>query len=199
MKDTPTAQLASPISKCARWWPVLIAPLAVIVWVLIAEQFKAGDVKAFSEPISPPILAIAALIFALRAWKTGNPLCAVLAGLAVAFTCREIHFEGTDIGIKVALAMLAVWTILWRKRLIVAARNIYHVRWVAASALTYVLCRVIEKRAFSAKHLAIIPNEGVIHITLEEGLELVAHLLLLLAAVMGGWKRSVTKSDPAKE
>ena len=197
MKDTPKAQPASTLYKYVRWWPVLIAPLSVMVWVLIAEQFNAGEVKAFSEPISPPILAMAGLIFALRAWKTGNPLCAVLAGLAVAFTCREIHFAGTDVGIKVALAILAVWTILWRKRLIVAARNVCHVRWVAASALTYVMCRVIEKRAFSADHLAIIPNEGAIHVTLEEGLELVAHLLLLLSAVMGGWKIFNTNSDTA--
>ena len=197
MTDTKTAQPASTLSKYVRWWPVLIAPLAVAVWVIIAEQFKAGQVKAFSEPISPPILAMAAMIYAVRAWKTRNPLCPILAGLAVAFTCREIHFAGTDMGIKVALAILAVWTILWRKRLIVAAANIYHVRWVAASALTYVLCRVIEKRAFSADHLAIIPNEGTIHVTLEEGLELVAHLLLLLSAVMGGWMKPATKNDLA--
>ena len=209
MTDTHTLkkpEMQSKFSKLARWWPVLIAPLAVAVWIAVAGLFEQGAVKVFSEPISPPILGLAAAIFAFRAWRTGNPLCAVLAGLAVAFTCREIHFTGTDVGIKVALTILVLWTILWRKRLAVAARNVYHVRWVAASALTYVLCRVIEKRAFSEKHLAIIPNEKLIHVTLEEGLELVAHLLLLLSAVMGGWKASApadkpvqTEPEPGKE
>jgi hypothetical protein len=166
-----------------------------VIWVLVAERFEQGEVKVFSEPISPPLLALAAVIFAFRAWRTGNPLCAVLAGLAVAFTCREIHFKGTDVGIKVALGVLAVWTVLWRKRLIVAARNIAHVRWVAAAALMYVLCRIVEKRAFSAEHLGIIPNEDLIHVTLEEGLELVAHLLLLLSAVMGGWKAAIRRGE----
>ena len=198
-KDTPTAKLTSPHSKYSRWWPVLIAPIAVAVWIIIAGLFNHGDVKRFSEPISPPILAIAAVIFALRAWRTGNPLCAVLTGLAIAFTCREIHFEGTDVGIKVALSILAVWTIVWRKRLIIAAGDISHVRWVAAAALTYILCRLIEKRVFSANHLGLIPNEDAIHVAMEEGLELVAHLLLLLSAVMGVWKISQSRNDPSQE
>ena len=33
-------------------------------------------------------------------------------------------------------------------------------------------------------------------ITMEEGLELVAHLLLLLSAVMGGWRTSPRLDDP---
>jgi len=193
--DTPTTESLSPYSKYTRWWPTLIGPAALVVWVLIAGRFAPAEVKVFSEPISPPLLALAAVIFALRAWRTGNPLCAVLTGLAVAFTCREIHFAGTDTGIYVALAVLAIWTVLWRKRLIAAAANISHSRWVAASALTYALCRVVEKRVFKAERLGIIPNEGAIHITLEEGLELVAHLLLLLSAVMGGWKASTRRGE----
>jgi len=169
--------------------------MTLVVLVFIAELFKPGEVKGFSEQISPPLLGLVTALFALRAWRTRNPLCAVLTGLAVAFTCREIHFAGTDIGIKVALTILVVWTVAWHKRLILVARNISHVRWVAAAALTYALSMVIAKRVFSAKHLGIIPNEGVIHVTLEEGLELVAHLLLLLSAVMGGWKSSTRRGD----
>jgi hypothetical protein len=199
VNNTANDRLPNPQSKYARWWPVLIAPSAVAIWVIIAGLFNQGDVKVYSEPISPPILAIAALIFAFRAWRTKNPLCMVLTGLAIAFTCREIHFTGTDTGIKVALAILVVWTISWRKRLLLAARDVSQVRWVAASALTYAMCRVIEKRAFSSKHLGIIPNEEMIHVTLEEGLELVAHLLLLLSAVMGSWKVPTASGDPATE
>jgi len=193
--DTPKTKTPGTFSKYARWWPVLIAPAALVVWVLIAERFEAGKVKVFSEPLSPPLLALTALIFALRAWRTGNPLCAILTGLAVAFTCREIHFAGTDKGIYAALVALVVWTVLWRKRVIAACGNISHSRWVAAAALTYVLSMVVSRRVFSAKHLGLIPNEDVIHIPLEEGLELVAHLLLLLSAVMGGWKASTRRGE----
>jgi hypothetical protein len=168
----------------------LIGLATLIILICIALQFSSLNLrmKGFAEPISPPILALATVIFVLRAWRTGNPLCAVLAGLAFSFTCREIHFDGTDKGIKVALAVLIVWTILWRKRLIAAARDISHSRWVLASALTYALSKLVEKRVFKSGRLEIIPNEEAIHVTLEEGMELVAHLLLLLSTVMGAWK-----------
>ncbi|MDP6044923.1 MAG: hypothetical protein QGH94_03350 [Phycisphaerae bacterium] len=188
MNDTPTALPGSSRSKYAQWWPILVGPVALVILILTAGQFGGVTVKEIAEPISPPILGLATVIFALRAWRTGNPLCWVLAGLGFAFTCREIHFTGTNTGIKVALAILIVWTILWRKLLIEAARNIPHSRWVAASALTYTLSKMVEKRLFRAGRLGIIPNEDAIHITLEEGMELVAHLLLLVAAVMGAWK-----------
>ena len=166
-----------------------------MVLALIAERLDPGAMKYYPELISPPLLGIAAVIFALRAWRTENPFCAILTGLAVAFTCREIHFAGTDIGVKVALGILVVWTILLRKRLAGAVGNIAHVRWVAASALAYVLSMLVAKRVFKPGRLGIIPNEGVIHIALEEGLELTAHLLLLLSAVMGGWKASPRPAD----
>ena len=198
MKDTSTARPCRPYSKYIRWWPALIGPAALVILVFVAGLFEPGAMKRYSEPVSPPLLGMAAALLALRAWRTGNPLCAILAGLAVAFTCREIHFAGTDIGIKVALAVLLVWTVLWRKRLAEPLRNITHVRWVAASALTYALCILVQKRVFKPKYLGMIPNEGVIHITLEEGLELAAHLLLLLSAVMGSWKASTGHSDPVR-
>ena len=197
MRDTSTARPCRPYSKYTRWWPALIGPAALVALVFVAERFDPGVMKHYSELVSPPLLGVAAILFALRTWRTGNPLCAILTGLAVAFTCREIHFSGTGIGVKVALAVLVVWTVHWRKRLAGAVGNIAHVRWVAASALTYVLSMVVAKRVFSAKHLGMIPNEDVIHITLEEGLELAAHLLLLLSAVMGGWKASTRHNDPA--
>ena len=199
MKDTSTAQPCCPYSKYIRWWPVLIGPAALVALVFLAEQLDPSAMKYYPELISPPLLGIAAALFALRAWRTGNPLCMILTGLAVAFTCREIHFAGTDIGVKVALGVLVVWTVLWRKRLAGAVGNIAHVRWVAAAALTYALSMVIAKRVFSAKHLGIIPNEDVIHIALEEGLELVAHLLLLLSAVMGGWKPPANHGDSDRQ
>ena len=181
--------------KYLGWWPVLIGPAVLVALVFLAELLDPGATKYYPELISPPLLGIAAALFALRAWRTGNPLCMILTGLAVAFTFREIHFEWTNIGIKVALGVLVVWTVLWRKRLAGAVGNIAHIRWVAASALTYALSMVVAKRVFRAERLAIIPNEGVIHITLEEGLELAAHLLLLLSAVMGGWKASTRRGE----
>ena len=187
MKDTPTAADASPYSKFTRFWPLLVGPAALVVLACISESVGSVRMKFLCEPISPPILILATLIFALRAWRTGTPLCWVLTGLGFAFTCREIHFAGTDLGIKIALAILIVWTIVWRKRLWEAAGNISHSRWVSASAFTYLISKLIEKRVFSAKRLGLIPNEDAIHVPLEEAMEVVAHLLLLLAAVMGAW------------
>ncbi|MCP4374731.1 MAG: hypothetical protein GY794_00915 [bacterium] len=194
MNDTHNTESLSTYSKCARWWPALLAPLAMVIMIIVSGQLDAGTVKVYAEPVSPPLLALATACFALRAWKTRNPLCAILTGLAFAFTCREIHFTGTDRGVKIALAILIAWTVIWRKRLAAPIANIKHVRWVLASGLTYVLCMLVQKRVFKEKYLGMIPNEDAIHIPLEEGLELVAHLLLLLSAVMGGWK-SAQKSD----
>ena len=196
VKNTSTPRPCRPRSKYVRWWPVLIGPAVLVALVFVAERFDLGAMKRYSEPVSPPLLAAAAALFALRAWRTRNPFCLILAGLAVAFTCREIHFEWTNVGIKVALGALVVWTVLWRKRLVEPLRNITHVRWVAAAALTYALCMLVQKRVFKPERLGIIPNEDVIHVTLEEGLELVAHLLLLLSAFMGAWKASTRSGIP---
>jgi len=156
--------------------------------VFAAGRFDPGVMKRYPEIVSPWLLGVVTAVFALRTWRTGNPLCAILTGLALAFTCREIHFSGTGRGVKIAVVVLAVWAVAWRKRLTRPIRDIAHVRWVVASGLTYALSVVIAKRTFAARHLALIPNEEAIHITLEEGLELAAHLLLLLSAVMGSWK-----------
>jgi hypothetical protein len=196
VNDISNTESLNPYSKCVRWWPTLLAPLAMLVMIVLSGWLDAGTMKIYAEPVSPPLLALAAVCFALRAWKTRNPLCAILTGLAFAFTCREIHFTGTDLGVKVALVVLVVWTVLWRKRLTTPIANIKHVRWVLASGFTYALCMLVQKRVFSAKHLGMIPNEDAIHIPLEEGLELVAHLLLLLSAVMGGWKTAPPRGNP---
>ena len=189
----------SKISKCLQWWPVLLAPLSLLVLTFIAQQVDTTNAKRYSEMVSPTILGIATAVFALRSWRTRNPLYMVLTGLAVAFTCREIHFAGTTHGIKVALVILVIWTVYWRKRLFQSAGNVSHVRWVAASASMYAMSMIIAKRVFSEKHLGMIPNEKALHIPLEEGLELLAHLLLLLAAIMGSWKLFKLDNQPEKQ
>jgi hypothetical protein len=195
--DTPGN--ASKISKCLQWWPVLLAPLSLVVLIFIAQRVDTTYAKVHSESVSPTILGIATAIFALRAWRTRNPLYMVLTGLAFAFTCREIHFVGTTRGVRVALVILVIWCIHWRKRLRQATRNVSHVRWVAAAAAMYAMSVIVAKRVFSEKHLGMIPNEDALHIPLEEGLELLAHLLLLLTSIMGSWKLFKLDNQPEEQ
>ena len=55
---------------------------------------------------------------------------------------------------------------------------------LAASAATYAVALVIQRRAFKG-----IPGEDAMHIALEEASELMAHLLLLVGSVVGRWRR----------
>ena len=179
------------------WWPCLIGPAVAALVVASGIKDEMGLVKPVSEEISPWLLGVVTGAYALRAWRTRSELCMILTCLAAAFVCREIHFAGTSAGVKVAAGALLVWTVARRKHLTEAFRDRVHIAWVAASAGTYILSVLVAKNVFRGDRIGIIPDEAHVGVSIEEGLELTAHVLFLASALLGGW-RIPARRDAAK-
>lgn len=178
---------------------LLIGPAVAALIVASGIKDEMGLVKPVSEAISPWLLGVVTGAYALRAWRTRSELCMILTCLAAAFICREIHFAGTSAGVKAVAGALLVWAVARRKHLGAAFRDGVHIAWVAASAATYILSILVAKNVFRADRIGIIPDEAHVGVSIEEGLELTAHLLFLASALLGSWRiparRDATKGD----
>jgi len=174
-------------------YPMLAGPLAVVASVAVSaawpERFQ--DLQVQLERPAPYLVALAAAIYAARAARMRNPLHALLAALGAALTCREIHFAGTGWGVYVALGVLAAWAVLWRKRLAAPLRDHRHVSWLLAAMAAYVLSQLIARRAFR-----FVPGEHAIHRSLEECAETAAHVVFIISALAGSWRRPTRGTIP---
>ena len=184
---------AEPWVRRLSWWPWLIPPVALAAlivggtlasrsdeWAKVIE----GPGQQYMDLVAPFLVAAAVAIYAARAAITRNPLCYVLVGLSASLLCREIHFEWTHRGIYVMLAGVAIWALAWRRWIARPLRDFRHTSWVVATLWAYVVAFLLYKRV-----LRVLPGEGRLHNFLEEGLEIVAHLMLVAASLMGSWRR----------
>ncbi len=190
--ETERATGRSSWARGVNWWLMLIGP-AVLVGVVVSTVLMqyAYDMWAYYvDEVAPYMVAAAAAIFAVRTALTRNPLHLILTVLILALLCREIHFTGTGKGIYAALVIISVWTVLWRKKIAEPMRDYRLVSWLIAAAWTYFMAYLVGQRLFSAKHIAIIPNEKAIHTCLEEVVETAGHVLLIVSAVVGSWRRA---------
>lgn len=161
--------------------PLAIAAALVIAW-LSPEVFH--DMQIWLEVPAPWLVGLVAAIYLVRTAKTLNPLYVLLAALAFVFTLREIHFGWMDKGVYIGAAAIAVCAVLWRRRLAEPLRDLRHSSWLLATVAAYAVAVMIGRRFFK-----FIPGEHDIHRSLEEWAETVAHLMFLVTAIMGGWRK----------
>jgi hypothetical protein len=174
-------------------WPCLLSlvPVALVIagYNMGWEWIGGGSSKYTYEVVAVPLTALAAALFAVRAVVTRHRLFVLLAVQAAVFCCREIHFTGTHKGVYVATAVVAAWALIWAMKYREGLRP-ENVDWrqasfLVAAVVTYALAIVIQKRVFK-----FVPGEPGVHVPLEEATESMAHLLLVLSAVIGRWRRS---------
>lgn len=192
--------LVSAYWRQGHQWPILLALLPVLLviagdlwgWAAIS----APGCKATYELIAVPLTAAAAAAWLSRACALGSRLALIVAAQAAVFCCREIHFTGTHRGVYVATAVVVVWALTWawRRRDLLKPENVdwRQVSFLVAAVGTYVLAIVIQKRVFK-----VIPGERDLHIALEEATETMAHILLVLAALVGRRRRAATQPNSA--
>jgi hypothetical protein len=169
------------------WWPVAITPVATIAAVVLSRfwpKWFQGLQVLLDDPLGPCLVALAAAIYTVRAVRTFNPLYIIVAALGIALTWREIHRAWAHEGIYVALGVVGIWTVLWHKRLLEPLRDYRHTSWLIAMFTAYFFSQLIARRAFKA-----IPGEHEIHRSLEECAETAAHVVFIVAALVGNWKR----------
>jgi hypothetical protein len=155
----PPSRLPVWTSPPWRLWPVLVPMLAVPAAYLL-------DATGLGHLSGRGVQETAALVLMLA--------------LSIVFLCREIHFTGTQQGIYVALALIAVWCLVWRRSLLGSLRrNGRRTRWVVMMMWAYAVAMLIQRRA-----LRVLPHEDDLHVQMEEVAENIAHLFLIVLGLV---------------
>jgi hypothetical protein len=170
--------------SCFVWGSLLVWPAFLILAYagFFAHSFVVR--KGFNEILAPIVLGLAGLVFVARWRQERQPLMLILSVLDVALFCRELHFAGTTKGIYVALALIAVWAMLWWRNIATDLEESDTTGVLLFALMTYALSQAVARRAFRG----ILPLEAqsdLFRTGLEELLENVAHLSMLLVAVLG--------------
>jgi len=154
-----------------NWWLLLIAPVVLAAAAVAANLLRfdlssAGACAVWLEMIAPYMAATATAIYAVRAVVTRSPLFLMLTVLAAAMMCREIEWSHQGImmiltrrGIYVVMGVVAVWMVLWRKKIADSLKDYRFASLLIAAMWTFFFSQLVARRIFSAKHLAIIPTK----------------------------------------
>ena len=177
----PPSRLLAWASPPWRLWPALVPLLtAPAVYLLEATGLGRLSGRGVQEAAALVLMSAAVFVYGLRYALGRDRLHLVLLALSIAFLCREIHFTGTHHGVYVALALIAVWCLLWRRSLLDGlGRNERRARWVVLMMWAYALAMLIQKRAFR-----FLPHEGDLHVQMEEVAENIAHLFLIILGLV---------------
>jgi len=177
----PPARLPVWTSPPWRLWPVLVPMLAVpAAYLLDATGLGHLSGRGVQETAALVLMPVAVLVYGLRYALGRDRLHLVLLALSIAFLCREIHFTGTHQGIYVALALIAVWCLVWRRSLLGGLRrNGRRTRWVVMMMWAYAVAMLIQRRA-----LRVLPHEDDLHVQMEEVAENIAHLFLIVLGLV---------------
>lgn len=217
MSATPTVDPTAPIpqpngtmniaprQRWWHWWPFVLAPIAFII---CAVSYLNGRDLWMQKPLQEPIAIIitfgALIVALLRLGLQRNRFYLLFTLLAACVVLREFHFEWTTKFIYAAVAVLGVWAFFWRDTLIPFLDSNSHRRcWLIATAWTYVFSQIIAR-----KGLQRLCPEGsgaealldAIYTDTEEVVENVAHLMLLITALIGPFRAgsaSATDTDSA--
>ena len=115
--------------------------------------------------------------------------------MAINFLMREIHFAGTNDIVVIIAAFVLVW-VLYRKDQIWASLDkatLFKI-CLAGTIFTYIFSILVARRAFRIERIAIFPNEAIIYDRLEEVLENIAHMYLILTAMVAFF--SISRKKP---
>ena len=141
--------------------------------------------KDTCEGIALWLMGVTSALFLLRTVLFRTKLDMVLLALSASFLCREIHFTGTHKGIYIALAIIGVWTWLWRDRLLEEVDGKKQLKVaVFCMCWSYLVAILIQKRVFKETRIPLLPNENELHDSLEEVTENFSHAAFFLVGLV---------------
>lgn len=161
-----------------NYWSLLI-PLAVtlVLWILIA----AGGFKFGRRGLEDAAIVLSCLFMiaaALRYLISRHNFFLWGTGLMGLIMCREIHFEGTDPGIYIGLLMLLGIALLKYDKFKDYLDNPLVINLLLIGFFTYFLSQTIDQRWWKG-----LPGERIVHVSLEETLEVLGHCIIGSAVV----------------
>ena len=130
-------------------------------------------------------MGAATVLFLIRAVFYRMEIDYILSVMSINFLCRELHFVGTDNAVVIVAGLVLIWILLRKNQLWTSIRHakLFQISLVG-TAFTYFFSILIARRVFSIDHLALLPNEAIVHVALEEVLENIAHLFLIFSGIV---------------
>jgi hypothetical protein len=189
----------NPLRRISLYLPALAGPLAMCAAIIYCRILGSGpqasremqNLVVLLEKIGPIILTLAVAVYWGKAIFTRNLSYVVIGTLVGMLLLRELHWRpesDADISIKDAifplLGICFLWMLLWRDIIDKPSENWRHTIFFVGGLACYALSQMVEKRLFK-----FIPDEQHIHSQMEELIECAGHTLLLVAAVLGSWRR----------
>jgi hypothetical protein len=177
------------------WWPfvLLLLPIGLVVVSWLCD-YRVLLRKSSYEQTAIPIIAAAAIAWGIRTVYRRERIALLVTAQAFIFTCREIHFPGTDIAVYVGTALVGGWALVWvwrrYDRLISKQTDWKMLSFLATSIACYVISLLVQRRVFKG-----VPGESELHIALEESTENMAHLLLLISSLIYSRRRAGAPND----
>jgi hypothetical protein len=161
-----------------NYWSLLI-PLVVtsVLWVLIASGGYALGRKEL-EPAAIVVSCLFMLATAARYLITRHNFFLWGTGLMGLIMCREIHFAGTDPAIYLGLLLFFGIALLKYDTLKDYLDNPLVINLLLIGFFTYFFSVTIDQRWWKG-----IPEEKIVHVPLEETLELLGHCIIGSAVV----------------
>ena len=190
------------LKGCWTFFPALFAVLFVYIghYQGITENQWESVWKNRLEVTAVPILAIASTLLLIASLKAKKHIDIIFLGVAIAFLCREIHFAGTSTGVYIAITILGIFAWIFRDSILDELKNQnFYKASIFCLIWSYFISIVIQRRAFSAKHIAILPDEQSVHIGLEEMTENTAHLIFIILAITALYSAFKNKIDKNTE
>ena len=150
--------------------------------------------RRMNELIALPLVLISVVGYGLLAWQRRNEFALVMFVLSLGFFCREWHFAGTSKGVYVVAAFVGIWFVYRRKSIGALIKNTPVELWLWSACLCYGMGVLIARRVFAEKYLGLLPMEEHYHISLEETMETMAHVMLA-ATCLVAWLQFGARKD----
>ena len=195
-KGSETKSDQKPIGY--RWFLLclLIVPL-IATWIVtqffpLEQSQWCDDTQDYLELVAPFLVAAALIVYAGRSAITKNPLAMLMTGLALAFLFREIHWDWTNKGVYIMVAMLGVIGGIFHKKMLAVLRDRRQLFWLVAVIAAYAIATILDRRALKNLSTDSFHQwDKIYHSLMEELSETVAHIVLLISAIAGSWKRKL--------
>ncbi len=186
-------------------WPATIAVVYYMAkdacggWDFnVPEMTKfVGDLATRLEVLGPLLLMVAALAYFVKLAVTRNLTYCVIGVIVAVLLFREIYWDAPRSLSKgmifPVLGLAFAWLLLWRDLIDMPRANKVHTILFFGAVMLYAFGQLVERRALKS----VLPQEKAIHTAIEESCEIVAHLVLISAAVFGSWaRRTITITKP---
>lgn len=165
------------------FFPVIIG-IGLTYWI-DPQGAHRGVVKDRCEVVAIYLMASVVAVFLLRVFLYKMRTDIVMLILAVGFLCREIHFTGTTTGVYIVAGIAGLLAWIWRDDILDELDGKNQIKAVMFCMFwSYLVTMLIQRRVFKAHRIAILPNENLLHIPLEEITENFAHLAFLAVAII---------------